>query len=149
MKKVNVKKLFFTVICTVIVSIFIGTTVLFVSYIPAWINLDIVETAEPSTESIKNIGKTYEEHIIPGLERQSESYKKLYGEDFPAEGLEFYILTTKLEVQNIMSVYSKSLLIGLALGVIIYIVGVQNAKGKRLIVELLVGFMSLFCNKYG
>ena len=117
MNKLNVKKLLLTIICTIMVSVFIGTTILFITYIPAWVNLDIVETTDADSEAIKNLGATYEKYVIPELEKQSESYKKIYGKDFPT--------------------------IGLILGIIIYVIAIQKAKGKKLILELLVGFISL------
>lgn len=142
-KTFSVKKLLLTILCTVIVSVFIGSTILFVGSVPQWIQSEIITGMEEGSESLIEIGKSYQ----VGYEQIEESFKEdkaLYGEDYPSEELFLMQLINIFSTNRIMQVYSLSFLIGIALGTIIYIVAVQNIKGKQILIELVVAFVVLF-----
>lgn len=143
LKIFSVKKLLLTILCTVIVSVFIGTTILFVLAIPIWIQTEVVGGMEKKSEALIKIGKSYQEN----LEQIEESFnedKALYGEDYPAEGIFLFQLINIFSTNRIMVVYTMSVSIGVALGSIIYIVAIQNIKGKQIVIELIVAFAILF-----
>lgn len=142
-KTFSVKKFLLTILCTVIVSVFIGSTILFVGSVPQWIQSEVITGMEKGSESLIEIGKNYQ----VGYEQMEESFKEdksLYGEDYPSEELFLIQLINIFSTNRIMQVYSLSFLIGIALGTIIYIVAIQNIKGKQIFIELLVAFVVLF-----
>ena len=142
-KTFSVKKFLLTILCTVIVSVFIGSTILFVGSVPQWIQSEVITGMEEGSESLIEIGKSYQ----VGYEQIEESFKEdktLYGEDYPSEELFLMQLINIFSTNRIMQVYSLSFLIGIALGTIIYIVAVQNIKGKQILIELVVAFVVLF-----
>ena len=142
-KTFSVKKFLLTILCTVIVSVFIGSTILFVGSVPQWIQSEVITGMEKGSESLIEIGKSYQ----VGYEQIEESFKEdkaLYGEDYPSEELFLMQLINTFSTNRIMQVYSLSFLIGIALGTIIYIVAVQNIKGKQILIELVVAFVVLF-----
>lgn len=142
-KTFSVKKLLLTILCTVIVSVFIGSTILFVGSVPQWFQSEVITGIEEGSESLIEIGKSYQ----VGYEKIEESFKEektLYGEDYPSEELFLMQLINIFSTNRIMKVYSLSFLIGIALGTIIYIVAIQNIKGKQILIELVVAFVVLF-----
>lgn len=143
LKTFSVKKLLLTVLCTVIVSVFIGTTILFVLSVPTWLQTEIVTGLEKDSEALIEMGKSYEQ-TLQTIEKQYSEDKAQYGEDYPAEEIFLMQLINIFSTNRIMVVYSMSVLIGIALGTIIYIVAVQNIKGKQIVVELVVAFIILF-----
>lgn len=143
LKTFSIKKLLLTILCTVIVSVFIGSTILFVGSVPQWLQSEIITGMEKGTESLVEIGKSYQ----IGYERIEETFredKALYGEDYPSEELFLMQLINIFSTNRIMQVYSLSFLIGIALGTIIYIVAVQNIKEKQILIELVIAFVVLF-----
>lgn len=141
-KTFSVKKFLLTILCTVIVSVFIGSTILFVGSVPQWIQSEVITGMEEGSESLIEIGKSYQ----VGYEQIEESFKEdkaLYGEDYPSEELFLMQLINIFSTNRIMQVYSLSFLIGIALGTIIYTVAVQNIKGKQILIELVVSFVVL------
>ena len=142
-KTFSEKKLLLTILCTVIVSVFIGSTILFVGSVPQWIQSEVIAGMEEGSEVLIEIGKSYQ----VGYEQIEESFKEdkaLYGEDYPSEELFLMQLINIFSTNRIMQVYSLSFLIGIALGTIIYIVAIQNIKGKQILIELVIAFVVLF-----
>ena len=143
LKTFSIKKLLLTILCTVVMSVFIGTTSLFVLSVPIWMQTEIVTGMEKDSETLIEIGKGYQEN----LNRVQESFdedKSQYGEDYPAEGIFLFQLINIFSTNRIMAVYTTSFLIGVALGTIIYIVAIQNIKGKQILIELILAFVVLF-----
>ncbi len=142
-KTFSLKKLLLTILCTVIVSVFIGTTITFVGSIPQWIQSEIVTGMEEGSEALVELGNSYQF----GYEQVEEKFKEdkvLYGEDYPAEEIFLMQLINVFSTNRIMSVYTMSVLIGIALGTIIYIVAIQNIKGMEIVIELFLAFVVLF-----
>lgn len=143
LKTFSVKKLLLTILCTVIVLVFIGSTILFVGSVPQWLQSEVITGMEKGSESLVEMGKSYQ----IGYERIEKTFredKALYGEDYPSEELFLMQLINIFSTNRIMQVYSLSFLIGIALGTIIYIVAVQNIKGKQILIELVIAFVVLF-----
>lgn len=142
-KTFSIKKLLLTILCTVVVTVFIGSTVLFVGSVPQWIQSEVITGMEEGSESLIEIGKSYQ----VGYEKIEESFKEdkaLYGEDYPSEELFLLQFINIFSTNGIIRVYSLSLLIGIVLGTIIYIVTIQNIKEKQILIELVIAFVILF-----
>lgn len=140
-KRFSVKKLLLTILCTVIVSVFLGSTILFVTSIPQWIQAEVITSMGKGSESLIEIGETYQ----PAYEQAQKMFKEekaLYGENYPTEVL-FLLQLRNLSINRIMQVYSISFLIGIVLGTIIYIVVIQNIQWKQIFIELVVAFIIL------
>lgn len=142
-KTFSVKKLLLTILCTVIVSVFIGSTILFIGSVPQWIQSEVITGMEKGSEALTEIGKSYQ-FTYEQIEESFKEDKALYGEDYPSEELFLMQLLNIFSTNRIMQVYSLSFLIGIALGTIIYIVAIQNIKWKQILVELAVAFVVLF-----
>ena len=143
LKTFSLKKLLLIILCTVIVSVFIGSTILFIGSVPQWIQSEIITGMEKGSEALTEIGKSYQ-FTYEQIEESFKEDKALYGEDYPSEGLFLMQLLNIFSTNRIMQVYSLSFLIGIALGTIIYIVAVQNIKWKQILIELAVAFVVLF-----
>jgi len=142
-KTFSVKKLLLTILCTVIISVSIGSTLLFIYMVPQRIQLEVINVMEKDSETLIGIGKHYK-RAYDSIEEDFKKDKALYGEDYPAEELLLLQWTNYFSTEVIMRVYPLSLLIGIGLGFIIYIVAVQNARGKKAIIELVVAFVIIF-----
>lgn len=141
-KTFSIKKFFLTVLFTVIVSVFIGSTILFVGSVPQWIRAEIMFGIEPGSEFLVELASN--DNLYEKFEETSNQEKSLYGEDYPAEELLLCRLIDLLSTNRIMQVYTLSLLIGISLGTIIYIVAIQNIKFKQIVLELFVAFLILY-----
>ncbi len=98
---------------------------------------------EEGSESLIELGKSYQ----VGYEQMEEKFNKdkaLYGEDYPAEEIFLMQTINFLSTNRIMAIYTMSILIGIALGTIIYIVAIQNIKGIEVVIELFLAFVVLF-----
>lgn len=142
-KTFSVKKLLLTILYTVILSVFIGSTILFVGSVPQWIQSEVITGMEKGSEALTEIGKSYQ-FAYEQIEESFKEDKALYGEDYPSEELFLMQVLNIFSTNRIMQVYSLSFLIGIALGTIIYIVAIQNIKWKQILIELAVAFVVLF-----
>ena len=144
LKNFSIKKLLLTILCSVIVCVFIGMTKLYIEKIPTYVQQKIYrDSGKELNYYYREMGNEYQE----SYERISKSFdedRNLYGEDYPAEGLLIYYLIAASSSMWIVETYTMSVLIGIALGTIIYIVAIQNIKGKQLIVELIAAFIIMF-----
>lgn len=139
-KKFSIKKLLVTILYTVIISVFIGTTTLFLSSVYENTQLEIINSLDSDSETLIEIGKAYQEQAEQ-IDKKAKEEKELYGEDYPSEGISLYKLISIFSTNRIMRVYSLTLIIGIVLGTIIYIVAIQKASKKQIIIELIVAFM--------
>lgn len=147
-KPFSIKKLLLTILCTVIVSVFLGTTISFVLSTPTWIYSEVLTGMENTgIEKNKNTLNEMVENYKYGfekIEKKISEDKNLYGEDYPAEEVFLILLINRFSSYKIMEVYAISVLIGIVLGTIIYIVALQNIKGKQVVIELILAFVVLF-----
>ena len=142
-KTFSIKKLLLTILCSVIILVFIGNIALFLDAIPSWMTLEIVSVMDEDSEVLIEMGKSYEENVKL-LEKRISEEKAKYGEDYPAEGIAFYKIFNIFSTYKIIGIFTRAVLLGIVLGVIIYIVFIQGAKGKQLILEVIVAFAVLF-----
>lgn len=142
LKTFSVKKLLLTILCTVIISVFIGTTALFLLSIPEAIQLEMVNNMDKDSETLLEIGNNYQEQVDQ-INKKFNEEKVLYGKDYPSEGIFLYQLITRLSAYKIIDVYSLALIIGIVLGTVIYIIAIQKTSKKQVIIELIVAFVIL------
>lgn len=141
-KTFSVKKLLKTILYTVIISVFIGTTTLFFMAILENAQLEIISNLDENSETLIQIGKGYQE-AADEINKEISEEKKTYGEDYPAEGIFLYQLISRFSTNRIVQVYSVALTIGIVSGIIIYIVAIQNTSKKQVIIELAIAFVVL------
>lgn len=142
LKTFSVKKLLITILCTVIVSTFIGSTILFLTSIPTWMYSELVSALEKDSKTIITLGKSYE-NTVKQIHEQFSEDKAQYGDDYPAEGIFLFKLVNIFSTNRIVGVYAMSFIIGVVLGTIIYIVAVQKTTEKKMVVQLLLAFIIL------
>ena len=126
-RKISLKKLLLTILCTTIVSIFVGNTVLLVDTVPQWLETEKILSINRNSKYLIEIGENNQDNVKQ-LEEKYKEERALFGEKYPAE----------------IKVYTLSILIGVSTGAIIYIISIQRAKGKQLIIELIVSLLIVF-----
>lgn len=140
-KKFSIKKLLLTILCSIIVTTFIGNTYLFISAIPNWISGEGTSVIlDKNPKIFEEVGQKIEKQINEMIiEIKAEN-----GEEFPALGAFMYLMSLLYPSAPIIRTYVLTFVAGLILGTIIYIVLIQKAKGKKLIYELAIAFISIF-----
>ena len=74
-RKISLKKLLLTILCTTIVSIFVGNTVLLVDTVPQWLETEkilsinrnskyLIEIGENNQDNVKQLEEKYKEHYL-------------------------------------------------------------------------------------
>ena len=143
--KFSIAKFLFTTLCTTILTIFIGFTILFIDVVPTWINSDIMKTIDTTDEGIE-AAKYWEELFENYTAKEQEEYNKntMYGDKYSAKGNLLIELVYGLPSYSIVKTFTMSFLVGVVLGIVVYIIIVQNAKGKKMIIELISAFLILW-----
>lgn len=141
-KTFSIKKLLVTILYIIIISVFIGTTALFLLSIPEVIQLEVINSLDGDSETLVEIGKVYQEQVDQ-INKKINEEKELYGEDYPAEEILLYQFICKFSTSRIIQVYLFSLIIGVILGIVIYIIAIQNIPPKQVFIELVIAFIIL------
>lgn len=141
-RKFSLKKLLLTILCTTIVSIFVGNTVLLVDTVPQWLETEKILSINRNSKYLIEMGENNQDNVKQ-LEEEYKEERALYGEKYPAEMMHFMQIADYF-TGRIIKVYALSLLIGISIGTIIYIIAIQRAKGKQLIIELIVSLLIVF-----
>ena len=119
-RKISLKKLLLTILCTTIVSIFVGNTVLLVDTVPQWLETEKILSINRNSKYLIEIGENNQDNVKQ-LEEKYKEERALFGEKYPAEMM--HLMQT---------------------GAIIYIISIQRAKGKQLIIELIISLLIVF-----
>ena len=127
------KKLLLCILCSTIVTTFIGFTILFIYYVPEFISFEIIRNNDINSELSNEIAENFED-TYKNFEKTVKEQKDIYGEDFPSGGRMIFLLIN-IVCRSIIFTYIMSLLPGIMLGIIIYIVFVRKSKGKELLIE--------------
>lgn len=138
-RKISLKKLLLTILCTTIVSIFVGNTVLLVDTVPQWLETEKILSINRNSKYLIEIGENNQDNVKQ-LEEKYKEERALFGEKYPAEMMHLMQIANYF-TNRIIKVYTLSILIGVSIGAIIYI---QRAKGKQLIIELIVSLLIVF-----
>ena len=133
MKKFSLKKLLLTILCSIVITTFIGTTYLFITSLAFVENAKVLELLDPESPELKQVARQYEDWFNKAV----DGLKAQHGEDYPAAGMFSYLLTTA-GYERLEEIYIISVIIGIVIGSVFYIIVIQNAKGKKLILELLI-----------
>lgn len=141
-KTFSIKKLLITILYTIIISVFIGTTALFLLSIPEVIQLEVINSLDGDSETLVKIGKVYQEQVNQ-INKKINEEKESYGEDYPAEEILLYQFICKFSTSRIIQVYLFSLITGVILGIVIYIVAIQNIPPKQVFIELVIAVIIL------
>lgn len=141
-KTFSIKKLLITILYTIIISVFIGTTALFLLSIPEVLQLEVINSLDGDSETLVEIGKVYQEQVDQ-INKKINEEKESYGEDYPAEEILLYQFICKFSTSRIIQVYLFSLITGVILGIVIYIVAIQNIPPKQVFIELVIAVIIL------
>ena len=133
-KGFSIKKFLLSILCSIIISTFIGFTILFVTQSQAYMMVEITSEANQNSNEIKEMGNNMQKQYDTMKEHFSEQKEK-YGENYPAEGVFLYQLTNLLSSSSICRTYTLTLLIGIILGTLVYIIFIQNATGIQMLLE--------------
>lgn len=137
MNKFSIKKLLFTVFCSVLVTTSLGFTLIIPGMASQYIlTEELGPDNENAREALVSIGKSYEEGKAE-VEKKYESDKQKYGNDYPAEGVFLYRVQISTYV-DFLETYLVSVATGVILGILIYVIWIQNSKGKKLFIQLIV-----------
>lgn len=147
MKKFSFKKLLTCILFSVMVTCFIGSTISFIenvsmnSYVTAWNEL---ENSEEFIEDTKNnYDGLYD--VYNAFQDGVEDLKEKYGEDYPAESVLLNKLMMASNREEEIYTYLISVIVGIGLGTIVYIINEQKANGRVFVIELVlaVGVMGI------
>ena len=145
MKKFSLKLLLKCILFSILVTTFIGSTLIFLenvnmnAAVTSWNELESNPTfIEEIKEQSKDKNSLYNE-----FEFIVNEAKEKYGEDYPAEEVAISKLMTFSNTQDTIYIYIVSIIIGILLGNIAYFVIEQKATGKVLVIELLLSIVSI------
>lgn len=134
-KGFSLKKLLLTILCSIMVSTFIGFTIAFISVVGAYEMTEFIHYADPQSNIVKQIGEYYQESYEQVIEEEIQTNKNEYGKDYPAEGVMLAVVINLFKSQLVVYTYILTLLIGTVLGIVVYIIFVQKAKGVQMLME--------------
>ncbi len=136
-KGFSIKKLLLSILCSIIVTTFMGFTFLFVTEVPSYTLVEILNGADGNLEGLKEIGSNMQEQYDT-MEEHFAEQKEIYGEDYPVEGLFLYKLMNVSRSYSICKIYTLTLLIGIILGTLVYIIFIQKIKGVQMLLEAMI-----------
>ena len=137
-KGFSIKKYLLCVLLSIIVSTFIGFTILFVTEVPAYTSVEILNELGENSKEINEAGNSMQEKYNE-TKIQFAKEKEMYGEDYPAEGIFLYNITNSYRSYPICKVYTLALVYGIILGTLVYIIFMQKASGVQMLLE------TIFC----
>ena len=135
-KGFSIKKYLLCVLLSIIVSTFIGFTILFVTEVPSIMTIEILNSADRNSSEFKKIVDSMQYNE---LKQRFAEQKEMYGEDYPAEEIFLYFITNYRRSYPICKVYTLALLYGIILGTLVYIIFIQKASGIQMLLE------TIFC----
>lgn len=141
-KGFSLKKMLLTILCAVIVSVFVSATMTFVKDFDTYATYESVGALRENNEKFKEVVNQYDKEVMQGYYDNVEQHKEDWKKDIPTRALT-EILLRRAESENRVKVYVTSVVIGIALGSVIYVIAVQKANIKQAIIELLITFAIL------
>ena len=136
-KGFSIKKLLLCILCSIIVTTFIGFTIIFITEIPSYTFSEYLMQMDNNSEPVKEYGN-YMQETYKQYEKLFKEEKEMYGEDYPSEGIFLGQLTNSIKSSQVCEVYMSTLLIGTIIGTLIYIIFIQKTKGIQMLVETII-----------
>lgn len=136
-KNFSIRELLITIFKSTLITTFIGFTILFILAVP------IMRYSEKllelnKEEAIELFGTNYGQY--DALEQLVADKKLKYGDDYPAD-LVITSLFQRTKIIAVMETYPFMVMSGIIIGCIVYVVGVQKAKGIELFFEIFMSFI--------
>ena len=140
MKKFSVLKLLFSIVCSVIVTVFCGNIIWNIendmfSYTEAKVLDGMTDEPQFVIDMLKPLSKKVNE----GFDNHKTTYN--YGDEY-TEGMFLLNHLSSMKMQRVEFIF-KCVLLGVILGMVIYMIAIQKATGKKLVLELIIGFIFL------
>ena len=151
-QKFSVKKLLLTIFCSVLVTVFIGSTIVFIEDVISYLfgeKIGVIELqaeqGDSSLEELFESSQNYYDIFKKGVEKSREKYVESLGEEYansiPVEGIFLQRLILEIGIETKIKIYVLSVLYGIVLGTAVYIIAVQNVKKQQLIKELILALL--------
>ena len=135
LKEISIKKLFITILCSIIITTSLSFTIVFIESLSGILVNEALSTwNDKMPDEVIEYGKKVEETINKKVQEE----KDMYGSDYPSEGILFYRAMSNSRENAIVETYKQSILVGIILGTFVYIVWVQKAKKKNLLIESVI-----------
>lgn len=134
------KKLLLCILCSTIVTTFIGFTILFIYQFPSFLISNVSMQTDADSELLAETFNEYEndyQRIVDAVNKQ----KEIYGDDYPAGGRTLHNLIYMLGNRLIINTYITSLLIGIILGIFIYLIFIQQVTSKHIEIKIGIAFI--------
>lgn len=133
----SIKKLLLCILVSIIISVFIGFTIMFVIETPSFTMTEIITEADENSEVVRDYGNAMQ-NSIEGIENYVKELKAKNGENYPAEGLFLNQLLNRFRSMVICRTYTLSILMGIIIGTLVYIIFIQKAKGFLMFYEIFI-----------
>ncbi len=135
--KFSIKKLLKTISIWIVISVFVGATYNFFATAGSAVMFQaITETSEYPEEMV-----SYFESVNDAFGQSVETTKEILGENFPAEGANFVMYAVGWPAYQIARIYTFSVIAGIIIGSLVYILMVQKATNKKAILEVVIAFI--------
>ena len=128
--KFSIVKFLLTTLCTIILTTFIAFTILFINVIPNWVYSDIMQAIDTTDEGIK-AAKYWEELFEKQTSNTQEEYNNTDSNLYSVKGSILINLIYGRPSYLIVETFTISFLVGIVLGIGVYIIVVQKAKGRK------------------
>ncbi len=135
--KFSIKKLLKTIVIWIAICALVGMTYNFISSLEGAIMFQaLTEPAEYPEGMI-----SYFEGLNTNFEQSVRATKEFRGESFPAEGANFYMYAVAWPSYQMVRTFTLSLLAGIIIGSLVYILMVQKATKMKAILEVGIAFI--------
>lgn len=157
------KKLLLCILCSTIVTTFIGSTIMVIYFLPNYFisNVSMQTDLEDSTFLVESLDayKDYEENW-ENINIIINQLKSTYGEDYPVVGLMLHSFVNHYS-NMFVNAYLISIFLGIILGIFIYLIFIQKVTSKHIELKIGLAFIiiliiiplinwayTIFCNKF-
>lgn len=141
-EKFSVKKLLLTILCSSIISVFIGSTIIFIQSLYSNVEVEIINNLDKNDPIIIQIRDSHEA-IVENIKEEIKKDKTDFGEDYPAEAIFLYNFYNTA-ANKYLDIYWLSIFIGVIFGIIVYIIAIQKANIKKSLIEIIISFIILY-----
>lgn len=138
----SIKKLLLCILISTIVSVFVGFTIMFIVEVPSYTMSEIVIGTDENSEIVRDYGNAMQD-ATESIENSIKELKEKYGEDYPAEGIFLNNILNRFRSLAICKTYTLSLLAGIIIGTLVYIIFLQKAKGLVMFYEIFISGLIL------
>lgn len=135
--KFSIKKLLKTICIWIAICAVVGMTYNFVSSLEGAVMFQTLTEPAEYPESMMS----YFENLNTAFEQSVQSTKEFRGDNFPAEGANFYMYAVAWPSYQMVRTFTFSLVAGIIIGTLVYILMVQKASKMKAVLEVGIAFI--------